>query len=141
MRSAATGRSERLYVVSGRLVLISIGMFSACWCIITFPVFWRDARLDLMADRILDGEQFKHEILQIVLADADSAESTRARPEASEALQSFGFDLPNKPAKMKAPSLLAPYSINSVWLSLSDAICQRLRPIHSFGWRFFGRTD
>jgi hypothetical protein len=82
MRSAAPGRSERLYAVSGRIVLISVGLFSVCWAIITFPVFWGDAGLGYTADRILNGEQFKREILQILLADADSAERTWARPEA-----------------------------------------------------------
>jgi hypothetical protein len=82
MQRAEPLRSERLYAVSGRFFLISIGLFSVCWSIITFPVSWSDARLDYTADRILDGEQFKREILQNLLADAGSAERTWPRPEA-----------------------------------------------------------
>lgn len=66
----------------GRVVLISIGLLSVWWGIVTFPVFWRDARLDNTADRIIDGEEFKRGILQTLLADADSAERAWTRPEA-----------------------------------------------------------
>src|ERR1700730_15184620 len=81
MRRAELLRSKRLHALLGRFFLISIGLFSVCWSIITFPVFWSDARLDYTADRILDGEQFKREILQILLANADSGERTWPRPE------------------------------------------------------------
>lgn len=56
----------------GRVVLISIGVRSVWWGIATFPVFWRAAGLEHTADSIIDGEEFKREILQTVLADADS---------------------------------------------------------------------
>ena len=64
-----------------RGVLISIVAFSVWWGMSTFPVFWQDARLDHTAEIVLDGEVFKREILQTLLADADSAEAW-ARPEA-----------------------------------------------------------
>lgn len=83
MPGAATGRSGQwLYATLGRVVLISMGVLSVWWGIVTFPVFWRDARLDHTADSIIDGEEFKREILQTLLADADSAETAWARPEA-----------------------------------------------------------
>jgi hypothetical protein len=78
MRSAAAGL---LYAAMGRFVLISIGAFSLVWGIITFPVFWHDATLDLTADRILDGEQFNREILQNLLTNTGLTEGTWARPE------------------------------------------------------------
>jgi hypothetical protein len=78
MRSAAAGL---LQAAMGGFVPISIGIFSLVWGIITFPVFWRDATLDLTADRILDGEQFNSEILQNLLTNTDLAEGTWARPE------------------------------------------------------------
>lgn len=82
MPGAATGRSGQwLYAALSRVVLISIGVFSVWWGISTFPVYWRDTRLDHTADSILEGEQFNREILQTLLADADSAESAWARPE------------------------------------------------------------
>src|ERR1700694_1996938 len=81
MSGAATGRS-RVFAALSRVVLISIGVFSVWWGIITFPVFWRDARLDHTADRILNGERFTPEILQMLVADADSVERTWSRPEA-----------------------------------------------------------
>ena len=78
MRNAAI---DRLSAAFGRFALISIGMVSVCWGIITFPVFWREAGLEQTADRILDGDQFKREILQNLLADADPVEPTWVRPE------------------------------------------------------------
>jgi len=79
----ATGRfRQRFFAASCRSVLIFIGVLSVSWSVITYPVFWRDARLDYTADRILDGEQFKREILQTLLAKADSAEIAWARSEA-----------------------------------------------------------
>ncbi len=82
MPGAATGRSgQKLLAALSRGVLISIGAFSVWWGLRTFPVFWKDARLDHTAEIVLDGEVFKREILQTLLADADSAE-TWARPEA-----------------------------------------------------------
>jgi len=57
-------------------------MFSVWWGMSTLPVFWRDARLDHTAGSILDGEEFKPEILQTLLADADSADRAWPRPEA-----------------------------------------------------------
>jgi hypothetical protein len=83
MPGAAPGRSgQGLFAAISRVVLISIGMFSVWWGMSTFPVFWRDARLDHTAGSVLDGEEFKPEILQTLLADADSAERAWARPEA-----------------------------------------------------------
>lgn len=83
MPCAAAGRSGQWhYAALCRVALISIGVFSVWWGMSTFPVFWRDARLDNTADSILDGEPFKREILQTLLADADSAERAWARPEA-----------------------------------------------------------
>ncbi len=82
MPGAATGRSgQKLFAIMSRGVLISIGAFSVWWGMSTFPVFWQDARLDHTAENILDGEEFKREILQTLLADAESAK-TWARPEA-----------------------------------------------------------
>ncbi len=80
--SRLTGRSRKwLYVASSRFILISIGVFSIWWGIYTFPVFWRDSRLDHAADNILEGETFKRETLQSLLADVDSAERVWVRPE------------------------------------------------------------
>ena len=58
-----------------RGVLISIGAFSVWWGMRTVPVFWKDARLDHTAENILDGEMFKPEILQTLLADAEFREN------------------------------------------------------------------
>ena len=91
---ATTGRSgQRLFAALSRVVLISIGVFSVWWGMSTFPVFWRDARLDHTADSIINGEQFKREILQTLLADADSRTRAWARPEAlrSAAIIRFGL--------------------------------------------------
>jgi hypothetical protein len=74
-----------LDVMFSRLVLISIGAFSIWWGLITFPVFWREARLDSVADRILEGEEFKPETLETVLSDADAAGQG---PERAEFLRS-----------------------------------------------------
>jgi hypothetical protein len=83
MPGAATGRSGQwLYAALGRVVLIFIGVLSVWWGIVTFPVFWRYARLDNTADSIIDGEEFTREILQRLLAEADTTESAWARPEA-----------------------------------------------------------
>jgi hypothetical protein len=83
MPGAATGRSGQwLDAALGRVVLISIGVLSVWWGIVTFPVFWRDARLDSTADNIIDDEEFKRENLQTLLADADFAERAWIRPEA-----------------------------------------------------------
>src|SRR6202030_4054285 len=83
MPGAATGRSGQwLDAALGRVGLISIGLLSVWWGIVTFPVFWRDARLDRTAHNIIDDEEFKRESLQTLIADADSAEGDWARPEA-----------------------------------------------------------
>jgi hypothetical protein len=81
-----------------------MGMFSVWWGVSTFPIFWRDALLDHTAHSIINGEQFKREILQNLLADNDS-ERPWARPEAlsSAAIVRFGLaeqasiDEPSKP--------------------------------------------
>ncbi len=76
------GRPRKwLYPASSQFVLISVGMFSIWWGVSTSPVFWRDARLDHVADNILNGETFKRETLQGLLADADAAEKVWIRPE------------------------------------------------------------
>jgi hypothetical protein len=63
-----------------RLVLISIGAFSIWWGVTTLPIFWRDSRVEQVADRVLGGEKFKPEVLEALLADADSVDAFRARP-------------------------------------------------------------
>jgi hypothetical protein len=83
MPGAAPGRlGEKLFAAVSRGVLMSIGVFSVWWGMSTFPVFWRDARLDHTADSIINGEPFKREILQTLLAESDSAERAWARLEA-----------------------------------------------------------
>jgi hypothetical protein len=71
-----------LFMATSRFFLISIGLISIWWGISTFPVFWQDSRLVHAADDILDGEEFKREILQTLLADSYSAERAWSRPEA-----------------------------------------------------------
>ncbi len=73
---------QKLFAAMSRGVLISIGVFSVWWGMSTFPVFWRDARLDHTAENILSGGKFKREILQTLLTEAESAQSAWARPEA-----------------------------------------------------------
>ena len=83
MPGVATGRfGQQLFAAMRCGVSISIGVFSVWWGICTCPVFWRDARLDHTADGIINGELFKREILQTMLADSDAAERAWARPEA-----------------------------------------------------------
>jgi hypothetical protein len=64
-----------------RLVLISIGAFSIWWGVTTLPIFWRDSRVEQVADRVLDDEEFKPEVLEALLADADSGDAFLARPQ------------------------------------------------------------
>jgi len=45
-------------------VLLAMGMFSVWWGVSTFPIFWRDALWITTAHSIINGEQFKREILQ-----------------------------------------------------------------------------
>src|ERR1700730_1847024 len=108
MRRAELLRSKRLHALLGRFFLILIGLFSVCWAIITFPVFWSDARLDYTADRILDGEQFKHAILQILLANAGSAERTWPRPEALRSAPIIRHRLAEQSRKTEGATPLGP---------------------------------
>jgi hypothetical protein len=83
MPGVTTGWSgQKLFAAMSRSVLIAIGAFSVWWGIRTFPVFWQDAHLDRMAESILDGAEFKAEILQTQLAVAASEERAWTRPEA-----------------------------------------------------------
>jgi hypothetical protein len=108
MPGAAAGRSgQGLFAAMSRVVLISIGVFSVWWGIITFPVFWRDARLDYTADRVLNGEEFKRAILQTLLADADSAERARARPAALRSAAIIRLSLAER-ASVENPKPLGP---------------------------------
>jgi hypothetical protein len=86
MPAAPPGWSAQCYAALSRMVLISIGVFSVWWGVSTFPVFWRDARLDDTAASITAGEPFKREDLQTLLADAESAERVWGRPESLRSL-------------------------------------------------------
>ena len=109
MPGAAAGRSgQGLFAAMSRVVLISIGVFSVWWGIITFPVFWRDARLDYTADRVLNGEEFKREILQTMLADADSAERAWARPDALRSAAIIRLSLAERASVAENPKPLGP---------------------------------
>ena len=72
---------QRLLAALSRVVLMATGMFSVWWGVSTFPIFWRDARLEHTAYSLINGEQFKPEVLQNLLADAD-LDKTWTRPEA-----------------------------------------------------------
>jgi hypothetical protein len=108
MRSAAANRAERLYAAFGRLVLIFIGVFAVLWGIITFRTFWRDTSLDLTADQILNGERFKSEILQNLLASADSAERTWPRPEALRSAAVIRLRLAEQTSQTEGSKSLGP---------------------------------
>jgi hypothetical protein len=83
MPNGAQGRSgQRFWAALCRFVLISIGALSVSWGAVTFPIFWRDARLDQTANSILGGERYKPELLQSLLADAIPAQRAWSRPEA-----------------------------------------------------------
>jgi hypothetical protein len=108
VRSAAVSLSERLYAAAGSVVLVSIGAFSVCWGIITFPVFWHDASLNLVADRILDGQQFKREVLQTLLADGEPADGRWARPEALRSAAVIRLRLAEQAGKVEGLGALSP---------------------------------
>jgi hypothetical protein len=140
MRRAEPLRSERLYAVSGRFFLISIGLFSVCWAIITFPVFWSDARLDYTADRILDGETFKREVLQILLADASSAERTWPRPEALRSAAIIRLQLAEQSNKAEGPTPLDP-TVDQLGMAESIRRSLSASPADSFLWLALFRLE
>src|ERR1019366_3858020 len=86
MPAATPGWSAQCYAALSRMVLISIGVFSVWWGVSTFPIFWRDARLDYTAASITGGEPFKRENLETLLAAAESTERVWARPESLRSL-------------------------------------------------------
>src|ERR1700730_11226045 len=138
MRRAELLRSKRLHALLGRFFLILIGLFSVCWAIITFPVFWSDARLDYTADRILDGEQFKSETLQNLLANAASAERTWPRPEALRSAAIIQLRFESRKAEGATPLGSVPDQLSlggSVRRSLSAA------PADSFLWLALFRLE
>ena len=94
-----------LFAALSRGVLLSIGMFSVWWGASTFPIFWSDARLDHTADGIINGEEYKREILQTLLDDAEFGKEPGPVRTLSEARRSFGLALPNRLAMLKVPSL------------------------------------
>jgi hypothetical protein len=97
-----------LFVATSRFLLISIGLFSIWWGISTFPVFWQDFRLDHAADDILDGQEFKPEILQTLLADADSAARAWTRPKALRSAAIIRFRLAEDASEPKTSAPLGP---------------------------------
>ncbi|GEM_PF-1823501 len=81
MSAAAKGLlGAKLFANLTQGFLISIGAFSVWWGISTYPIFWHDSRLEHAADSIINGERFKTEILQALLASSDP-EPAWARPE------------------------------------------------------------
>lgn len=80
LEDASTLWAERLVGAVSRAVLISMGTFAAWWGVWTFPIFWHDARLEHLGHKIINGEQFKPEILREALSNADF-EKTWPRPE------------------------------------------------------------
>jgi hypothetical protein len=128
MQGGPTRWVERLFAAFSRLFLISIGVFSLCWAAITFPVFWNDARLDYVADRILDGERFKPETLQLVLAGAGSVKTSWPRPEAIRSAAIIRLRLAEESTVPKDPAITEFTVAQSIRRSLSAA------PADSFLW-------
>ena len=121
---------QRLLAALSRVVLMATGMFSVWWGISTFPIFWHDARLEHTAYAITNGGQFKREVLQNLLADADLDKSW-ARPEAlrSAAIVRFGLvEQASVADKQKPPGPLVDQLEASIRRSLSAA------PADSFLW-------
>ncbi len=115
---------QKLFAAMSRGVLISIGVFSVWWGMSTFPVFWRDARLDHTAEYILSGGKFKREILQTLLAEAESAQSAWARPEALRSAAILRFSLveqANRAEHSKPPGPIVDQLGASVRRSLAAA--------------------
>ena len=102
---------QRLLAALSRVVLMATGMFSVWWGITTFPIFWHDARLEHMAHALINGEQFKPEILQNLLADAE-LDKTWARPEALSSAAIVRFGLAEQAIRAGKRSPLARLSIN-----------------------------
>ena len=121
---------QRLLAALSRAVLMATGMFSVWWGISTFPIFWHDARLEHTAYAITNGGQFKREVLQNLLADADLDKSW-VRPEAlrSAAIVRFGLvDQAIIAEKQKPPGPVVDQLEASIRRSLSAA------PADSFLW-------
>ena len=112
---------QRLLAALSRVVLMATGMFSVWWGISTFPIFWHDARLEHTAYAITNGGQFKREVLQNLLADADLDKSW-VRPEALRSAAIVRFGLVDQAIIAESRSPLAPSSIN--WKPPSGALCQ-----------------
>ncbi len=109
---------------------MAMGVFSVWWGISTFPIFWHDARLEHMAYAITNGRQFKREVLQNLLTDADLDKSW-VRPEAlrSAAIVRFGLaDQAILAEKQKPPRPLVDQLEASIRRSLSAA------PADAFLW-------
>jgi hypothetical protein len=122
---------QRLLAALSRVVLMATGMFSVWWGVSTFPIFWHDARLEHTAHSLINGELFKPEVLQNVLADAE-LEKTWTRPEALNSAAIVRFGLAEQTTRAAesdtAPSLLVDQLEASVRRSLSAS------PADSFLW-------